>query len=598
MDPLAHIVRTYALEYRDQPEAALQRLRSLWQAQRGSLVPESSQLCFRLGSLATSFRDVAGYINQGGQTPDIFPQPEGDLWKACLSAELPIILLQMIQDKHFAKQPYIWVEAVLILIAGFSMLWVSRAHPHAHRASPARWPYIPPSLAKQYFQGLRPTWDKLWGMREELLSPANTSQPGRTAVLTAFANSTVVLHSLVYIEYRDSLIELKGVVGVALAAWTHAATSAEPYKQLYNGQQGLSFQAVHLFRDSLLRMEDTGVSDTRINSIWRSIIDGTVEAIGPSKFMGAVHTALSSWPTMTNTNLESCLEALGHMVVFYSDTDGDNPEDLVLPPRKAYWDTPMLDAIAVALKRQTSPDSDAVEPADLSPRSNANLCAASCYLLELVMYAHVLRLPMPDDLASRFSRQGLSLRVGNPPIIDGRSAYKILSCCLLLLRGSLESKDQIELSVITTVIEQFKDTCDEWADLPDTFMPTPVHAIALRRILHNLKLAAGKSWYDDLCTLRSHRDRLSDIPDYQVLVKSWLLLGKALGLEETTERDQRGAQSKHLCSWVQCRFHVEPSPTQMSACAGCGDVKYCSRDCQRQDWKQGGHRTQCRRLRA
>lgn len=114
-------------------------------------------------------------------------------------------------------------------------------------------------------------------------------------------------------------------------------------------------------------------------------------------------------------------------------------------------------------------------------------------------------------------------------------------------------------------------------------MPTPIQAIALRRTLHGLKLAASKSWYDDLVKLRSYRGRLSGVANYQVLVNSWLLLGHALGLDEITERDQRDTLSKRLCSWHGCQYHITPSTTQtrMSACTGCGDVKYCSRDCQK-----------------
>lgn len=169
---------------------------------------------------------------------------------------------------------------------------------------------------------------------------------------------------------------------MALAAWTHAATSPEPYKQLYNGQQCFAFQVVHLFRDCVLMLAANGVSGTRIDSIWRSTIDGAVEAIGASKLMEAIRTALSSWPIMINTNLESCLEALQHMIVFYGDTDGDSPADLALPSRKAYWDTPMLDAIAEALERQTSDDANAAEPSDLSSKASAKLCSSSCYLLQ------------------------------------------------------------------------------------------------------------------------------------------------------------------------------------------------------------------------
>ena len=108
MDAIAsQIVVAYALEFRDTPEAACWRLRSLWESQRDAIVPESSELCVRLSTLATSFRDASGYVNEGGKMPDAFPRPEGSLWKACIAAELPVLLLEMIQDRRFDKQPYV-----------------------------------------------------------------------------------------------------------------------------------------------------------------------------------------------------------------------------------------------------------------------------------------------------------------------------------------------------------------------------------------------------------------------------------------------------------------------------------------------------------
>lgn len=118
MDELASslTVSSYAREYRDAPGVALKRLRSLWQDHKGSVVLETSQLCIRLGALATSFRGMAGYGNEpGGKIPDVFPKPEGTLWQACISAEMPVLLLDMIQNKHFTKQPFVRISSALLV---------------------------------------------------------------------------------------------------------------------------------------------------------------------------------------------------------------------------------------------------------------------------------------------------------------------------------------------------------------------------------------------------------------------------------------------------------------------------------------------------
>ena len=103
----------------------------------------------------------------------------------------------------------LWVEAVLIINAGISMLWVSHAHPRAIQASVAKWPNLPESLVGRYFAGLLPAWDRLWSMRKDLLSQKNTLHPGRSAVLIVFAHSTVVLHSHLYQSVSDVLVVVR-----------------------------------------------------------------------------------------------------------------------------------------------------------------------------------------------------------------------------------------------------------------------------------------------------------------------------------------------------------------------------------------------------
>ncbi|VDB90149.1 unnamed protein product [Peniophora sp. CBMAI 1063] len=80
------------------------------------------------------------------------------------------------------------------------------------------------------------------------------------------------------------------------------------------------------------------------------------------------------------------------------------------------------------------------------------------------------------------------------------------------------------------------------------------------------------------------------------LLDAWRSLGKALGIDEITERDRRASYQARICSWRACAFHTTPSPSPLSTCKGCHETRYCSKDCQTRDWKQGGHREECRRL--
>ncbi|KZV61531.1 hypothetical protein PENSPDRAFT_293280 [Peniophora sp. CONT] len=51
------------------------------------------------------------------------------------------------------------------------------------------------------------------------------------------------------------------------------------------------------------------------------------------------------------------------------------------------------------------------------------------------------------------------------------------------------------------------------------------------------------------------------------------------------------------CAWSGCeRYCKEVVGMRLSACKGCGQVRYCGRECQRSDWTNGGHKARCRRL--
>ncbi|VDB94203.1 unnamed protein product [Peniophora sp. CBMAI 1063] len=74
--------------------------------------------------------------------------------------------------------------------------------------------------------------------------------------------------------------------------------------------------------------------------------------------------------------------------------------------------------------------------------------------------------------------------------------------------------------------------------------------------------------------------------------------GHASGLGAlVANRSELDARIAHYCSWRGCaHFYREPTERALSTCRGCGQVWYCGKECQRLDWRQGGHREACRRL--
>ncbi|GKY93942.1 hypothetical protein MPSEU_000361100 [Mayamaea pseudoterrestris] len=51
-----------------------------------------------------------------------------------------------------------------------------------------------------------------------------------------------------------------------------------------------------------------------------------------------------------------------------------------------------------------------------------------------------------------------------------------------------------------------------------------------------------------------------------------------------------------ICAWKDCDRYY--GGVALSFCSKCQSIKYCSRKCQKEDWKYGGHKEECPRLKA
>ncbi|VDB82900.1 unnamed protein product [Peniophora sp. CBMAI 1063] len=122
----------------------------------------------------------------------------------------------------------------------------------------------------------------------------------------------------------------------------------------------------------------------------------------------------------------------------------------------------------------------------------------------------------------------------------------------------------------------------------------------LRKTMRN---TLRQDWYPTLHVLRTQRDdklwRGKHRKQLTDLLIAWTALGTSIGLDEETERRDYEREVKRMsmvCAWKECKYHTEKPPTSLHSCKGCGEVKYCSRDCQRKDWIDGEHKARCRRI--
>ncbi|VDC03337.1 unnamed protein product [Peniophora sp. CBMAI 1063] len=127
------------------------------------------------------------------------------------------------------------------------------------------------------------------------------------------------------------------------------------------------------------------------------------------------------------------------------------------------------------------------------------------------------------------------------------------------------------------------------------------HTLALYSNKNVLKKVFKKNlkdeWYATLKTLRDMpaRGQAASRRRTARLAAMWLELGLAVGLDEDEERElyeKEMRKAAQKCAWKECEYYRRKPPRPTSRCVGCGDVRYCSRACQRRHWK-AEHQAHC-----
>jgi len=93
------------------------------------------------------------------------------------------------------------------------------------------------------------------------------------------------------------------------------------------------------------------------------------------------------------------------------------------------------------------------------------------------------------------------------------------------------------------------------------------------------------------------------LPDYNLAFDVWIRFGKSVGIDKDAVLDEEADRRKKAmgglvgCSWLKCplfRDEIVAPRRKMLKCSRCKGAQYCGVPCQKMDWKEGGHKEQCK----
>ena len=76
------------------------------------------------------------------------------------------------------------------------------------------------------------------------------------------------------------------------------------------------------------------------------------------------------------------------------------------------------------------------------------------------------------------------------------------------------------------------------------------------------------------------RENLNRTVPVTDLVDRWTAFGTLIGLDYAEERERHEGGKREHCHWRNCLRYCQ-DPRDLRKCTGCGEVRYCSKDCQR-----------------
>ncbi|KZV74855.1 hypothetical protein PENSPDRAFT_748958 [Peniophora sp. CONT] len=537
---------------REGPSATIEHFRSLFQnrgpapmSARGELMTAIYVISFRF-----SFRDGDDWqwpprleelwdINRNVETVKALGE---ELWRACIGSELPMLLIDIIASKDFFEQPPAWATAVLDCLYGFIEVLIYDVEPKASipRGGPGSDP-LPRAFVTKFLKKTKLMWHAIWDHRVDVLSAAADADR-RLRTIEKLAHFIERSYRYKY-EMHGDLVGTK-IAYIALFSWT-----AQSRNSLTHFGEGTGLSAFLSFVD-----ETRGAMGTDTVQV---TMPEVINAIGLEKILTTVRVSIEGpvHGQMKDESLRRVLQTADAIIRTNMDT------------RKTFWNFTLAPSVMKALRRQSKEGTSIIQDWKTNIRI-VNCCMGLIHTAIVGLFVGKTEMPPGEDI---FFLQERAVQCA----IVGMQAL-----------GSVYDTVNGDMVVFNELFEPF---LREWCT-------AHMRMITDQRFLQSYKDIARERWYENMRSIRGARYTQITRASYVMLVECWERLGKTLELDEVKARTRFETRHARMCSWAPCPSHTKPSDKPLQVCKGCKETRYCSRDCQVNDWKEGGHRVMCRRI--
>ena len=143
-------------------------------------------------------------------------------------------------------------------------------------------------------------------------------------------------------------------------------------------------------------------------------------------------------------------------------------------------------------------------------------------------------------------------------------------------------------ALLVDMLELLGDAIQWFNEVVSDFRKTAVHQPGLKQYINNTVSSMRQEWWPGLQALEALENTLTTKDGKEGAMLAcvpWLFLGlKILKLDEDEERERHEREAPRRCSRGACVYHrrvpKKGDRIEMKTCKGCGEVRYCGRDCQ------------------